>query len=361
MKIVYLWSYYDHYLTSFYNRFPDFVNMSYSQQYDILLDDYFGVAGSYTRWTSKLGHDATLVINNCEPLQRSWAKENNIAFTDNWQRNIAIEQVKRLAPDVFFMSSMFDLYGSFLEEIKKYVGNAFGWVACPIPENITLNQMSFILTSSSSFMDRFRKSGINSELLLPAFDPEILKKFPNDIASDIDTSFIGGISPAHSRRFKFLNEIAQKTKLDVWGYGVNRTGLMNKIRSFLNPPPLAQNYMGEVWGIDMYQILRRSKITLNSHIDVAGNQAGNMRMFEATGLGTLLLTDNMSNLSDIFIPGKEIVAYDSVDDAIDKIIYYLEHEAERKEIAAAGQKRTLEDYSYYKNVNKMLDYFAQYS
>ncbi len=361
MKIVYLWSYYDHYLTSFYKRFPDFTNMSYSQQYDMLLDDYFGVPGSYTRWTNKLGHEATLIINNCEPLQRSWAKENNIAFTDNWQRDIAIEQVKKIRPDIFLMGSMFNLYGTFLDEIKKYVGTTMGWIACPIPDHVSLNQMSLILTSHSSFVDGFRKNGINSELLLPAFDPEILKKFPHNIKQDVTTSFIGGISADHGKRYLFLNEIAKNITLKVWGYGVKQTGIRHLIHNLINKPPLAKNYMGEVWGMDMYQILRRSKITLNSHIDVAGNQAGNMRMFEATGIGTLLLTDNMSNLSDIFIPGKEVVAYDSAADAVDKIMYYLGHEEERNKIAMAGQNRTLTDYSYDNNSKKMLNYFEQYS
>jgi len=112
--------------------------------------------------------------------------------------------------------------------------------------------------------------------------------------------------------------------------------------------------------MEMYQILRRSKITINCHIDVAGKLAGNMRMFEATGVGTLLLTDNKENLSDIFVPGKEVVAYSTVDEAVEKINYYLTHEKERIEIANAGQQRTLTDYNYQKTVKKMLEYFVQY-
>ena len=46
----------------------------------------------------------------------------------------------------------------------------------------------------------------------------------------------------------------------------------------------------------MYQALRRSLITLNSHIDMVGREAGNARLFEATGVGTFLLTDFKDNL-----------------------------------------------------------------
>ena len=41
----------------------------------------------------------------------------------------------------------------------------------------------------------------------------------------------------------------------------------------------------------MYEILRQSMLNLNHHIDVTGAYAGNARLFEATGVGTLLITD----------------------------------------------------------------------
>ena len=40
----------------------------------------------------------------------------------------------------------------------------------------------------------------------------------------------------------------------------------------------------------MYKILGRSKISFNRHINTAENNANNMRLYEATGMGSLLLT-----------------------------------------------------------------------
>ena len=67
--------------------------------------------------------------------------------------------------------------------------------------------------------------------------------------------------------------------------------------------PLHRCFQGEVWGADMYQALRRSSITLNSHIDMAGREAGNMRLFEATGVGAFLLTDFKDNLHTLVRAG----------------------------------------------------------
>lgn len=73
--------------------------------------------------------------------------------------------------------------------------------------------------------------------------------------------------------------------------------------------------------------------------------AGNMRLLEATGVGTCLLTDDLANIRYYFEPDKEIVTYKSIPEAVEKIKYLLSHDKERKAIALAGQKRTLEQYS----------------
>ena len=80
--------------------------------------------------------------------------------------------------------------------------------------------------------------------------------------------------------------------------------------------PLHRCFQGEVWGADMYQALRRSKITLNSHIDMAGREAGNMRLFEATGVGAFLLTDFKDNLHTLFAPDREVAVWRSIDDCL---------------------------------------------
>jgi spore maturation protein CgeB len=95
----------------------------------------------------------------------------------------------------------------------------------------------------------------------------------------------------------------------------------------------------------MYDILKRSLLTLNHHVDIAEDYAGNQRLFEATGVGTLLVTDWKKNLHEMFEPGKEVVAYHSPEECVEMIRYYLEHENERQAIARAGQQRTLRDHT----------------
>lgn len=70
------------------------------------------------------------------------------------------------------------------------------------------------------------------------------------------------------------------------------------------------------------------------------------RNFEVPGCGGFLLTSMVENLGDYYEIGKEVVCFENVDDAIEKIRYYLEHEEERASIAQAGYLRTLHEHTY---------------
>ncbi len=104
-----------------------------------------------------------------------------------------------------------------------------------------------------------------------------------------------------------------------------------------------------VFGTNMYRVLRQSKVTFNMHTDAAsdsiGPTVGNMRMFQATGAGTCLLTDTGKNMPDLFEEDREVVTYSSIDECVEKVDYLLEHDDVRREIAAAGQRRTLRDHT----------------
>ena len=104
----------------------------------------------------------------------------------------------------------------------------------------------------------------------------------------------------------------------------------------------------------MYQALRASRITLNSHIDMAGCEAGNARLFEATGVGAFLLTDFKDNLDTLFAPAREVVAWRNVEDCIAMIDRYLADAPARQSIAEAGQARTLATHTFRRRVEEIL-------
>jgi len=65
-----------------------------------------------------------------------------------------------------------------------------------------------------------------------------------------------------------------------------------------------------------------------------------------TGVAGCLLTDWKPNLGEMFAIDKEVVAYRSIAECIEKGRWLLEHPAERRAIAAAGQARTLREHTF---------------
>ena len=116
-----------------------------------------------------------------------------------------------------------------------------------------------------------------------------------------------------------------------------------KVKNY--PELILQKKLDPVYGTEMYNLFANSKIVLNNHLGATGNYAGNMRLFEVTGVGSCLLTDNKINITDLFIPGNEIIVYDNINDCIEKVKWLLENDYKRKKIALDGQKRTLSDHT----------------
>jgi len=107
----------------------------------------------------------------------------------------------------------------------------------------------------------------------------------------------------------------------------------------------------------MYRVLGRSRITINTHIDVAEEYANNLRLYEATGMGALLVTDDKVNLRELFEVGREVVAYRDATDLAEKVRWYLEHPAEAATIAAAGRERTLRDHTWRDRMARLVAMF----
>jgi hypothetical protein len=220
------------------------------------------------------------------------------------------------------------------------------------PDTSLLERLDLITTPVPSWVERFRALGVRTEPIRLAFYDAILDRLrargvdPDAAAPGrAGATFVGGLSPAfHQRRLELVERACREAGLEVWGYGAELLPEGSAIR------PL---HRGEAWGLGMYEVLARSKIVVNVHGEVAEGYAANMRLFEATGSGALLLTDGGSNLAELFEPGEEVVTYTDGDDLIAKLDRYLADDAERARVAAAGQARTLRDHTYRQRIGEL--------
>jgi spore maturation protein CgeB len=93
-----------------------------------------------------------------------------------------------------------------------------------------------------------------------------------------------------------------------------------------------------IFGRQLYELIGRSKIVLNGAIDMAGQDRGNMRCFEAMGCGALLVSDAGSYLEGM-VADETIVTYETGRDCLDQIQRCLSDWTAAKKIADSGRRQ----------------------
>lgn len=363
MKILIVDTYYPAALKQLRERLSKLNLLSYSNQLKFLHSQHFGTGDAYSYYLNSLGYQAREIIANDEILQKSWAKEHGVNIKENhflakikslpyiyrfvgkprWMQEILLAQIADFKPDLIYFQDLTVLDPTFLEIVHTQYA-LVGQIASSPPPPQYLHHFDLLLSSLPNLVDKFNKMGIKSKLFRIGFDSRIHTKVGKH-KRIYETVFIGSFSPYHRYGTKLLEAVAKHITIHVWGNGTH----------FLSPrSALRNNFHGAVWGTNMYKILSKAKIVVNRHIDIAGDYANNMRMYEATGMGALLLTEQKKNISELFIPGKEVVTYNDAADLVNKIQYYLSHENERKKIALAGQKRTLRKHTYANRMKELV-------
>jgi spore maturation protein CgeB len=103
----------------------------------------------------------------------------------------------------------------------------------------------------------------------------------------------------------------------------------------------------------MLRITQAAMITVNPH----GNfmlWGGNMRLFEACGVGTFQIVDERPGIAQWFTIGEHLVTYRDPDHLREQVTYYLAHDDERQRIAAAGQAHTHAHHTYDQRMARLM-------
>lgn len=294
-KILFVHSYYPGFLQDFYSQNKDHTKLSFNQLKLKLLNLGFGSANFYSKVLNKHGWVCDDVIANDFFLQSKWAKKHalNVPKNDSlwlkyipeslknmlglrtWIKTVLFAQIEAFKPDIVYFHDLWLMNTQDLLYLKSKTKLIVGQIASPIPPNHnTLKKYDLIITSLPNFLAKFKSLGISTEYLRWCAEKSLLKTIGNQ-KRIYNTVFVGSFSSQHQKGLRLLKYLSTKVHLDLWGYG--QTDL--------------PNYHGHAAGISMYKIFGQAKIVVNRHIDLSENYANNMRMFEATLMGAMLLTD----------------------------------------------------------------------
>jgi spore maturation protein CgeB len=181
-------------------------------------------------------------------------------------------------------------------------------------------------------------------LPISACDPDFHRPYAlspaEQAAYACDVAFVGTLLPAnlYSRRVTALAALAG-FDLGIWS--VHDA-----------PPELRPHVRGAALGETMLRVLSAARITLNANGNFM-HYGGNMRLFEAAGVGLLQITEDLPGVRAWFHPGEDIITYHDLDDLRAKVAYYLAHDAEREAVARRGRDHVYAHHTYDQRVTAL--------
>jgi spore maturation protein CgeB len=305
--------------------------------------------------------------------------EQMMAYGRDAMNQNLIKVVEETKPDLLFCFLL-------TEELKKetisHITNktktkTFNWFAddhwrIPIFSRYWAPQFTMVSTTDSEAIEKYKSYGITNVIKTQwAANPYIY--FPQDEhknPGNLNVTFVGN---NYGKRGSYVNGL-KDAGLPVLGFGQNWPG-------------------GRVDHQRMLEIFSYSKINLNfsetyffggkekfklfvklfigkelGHYKFIGHHfMDNLRaaqgtqkrcikgrVFEVPACGGFLMTGySDDDISEYYIPGKEIVVFKDLPELVEKSKYYLTHEDERNAIAKAGQLRTVKDHTYNKRFEQI--------
>lgn len=371
-------SMYSGYLDSFYNKHDNLANLTYKEHIDLLLSETTEYVGSYIKNFRRLGIDADCVIGNDEHLQSKWKMEKEINMTKT--SDILYDQVNSFLPDVLLIENLSLVTPDLLKNILQQIPSVRLIIAnhcAPFNSKVleSLGSVDFVFTCTPGLKSSIERMGKKSYLVYHGFDTDFLQRTNYNAEIPLnDFIFSGSLITGgdfHTKRIRLIERILEENvAIGLYvnlekKYRIKAKQVIYYFSNFVKKIKLEEAFnkfqvlqYGKTWvdsysdallkhkkqpvyGVDMLNLFLNSKIVLNFHIGVAGDYAGNMRMFEVTGVGSCLLTDNKKNMRELFDTNQDVVVYDNEDDCIAKVKWLLDHEVERKRIAVSGQQKTL--------------------
>lgn len=104
---------------------------------------------------------------------------------------------------------------------------------------------------------------------------------------------------------------------------------------------------------EMPFVFANSKINLN--ITMRPIQTGlSLRVYDIMGCCGFLMTNYQAELPEYFEIGKDLEAYGSMEELLDKCQYYLNHEEQRAAIARSGYEKVRQFHTYEKRIQSMI-------
>lgn len=325
-------------------------SISFAERRQLYLDDRFNAVHLLDPIIKSA--DQGFFTNGDDPiLQKQWARENGLTSNVSLQ-GILLAQIEEHRTDVFYNLDPMRYSSEFIRRLPGCVKRSICWRAAPSP-GVNLAAYDLVVCNFPSIIESWRRLGLHSEYMTPSYDP-VMGGGLNAQDRDIDVLFIGGYSRHHRKRAKTLEDVAKLSSRYNVIYCMDEsrltrfaellTGPLFGLSQYRRPPEIKRISRPPVFGLKMYELMRRAKVVLNGAIDMSGDDRGNMRCFESLGCGALMVSD-AGRYPLGFEAGKNMFTYQNHSDAATLVNNVLGDWDKVSEIAVEGFKMIKTKYS----------------
>jgi spore maturation protein CgeB len=278
------------------------------------------------------------------PAMKSLGYE--VVFFDSWDRTLyndfkelnqaLIKTVEKEKPDIIFSVQMgYEIWTETWDYINSnFKAKTVNWCTDDSwkykqHSKFLANHFDLMVTTYEEFLPMYKSQGANAFLSTWAVPIQWIKKPKKAKDCKYKVSFVG---TAHGDRKNKIQKLRDAgIEVSCFGYGWE---------------------YGAVEADEIPKIFNNSIISLNFANSSGENQI-KARVFEVTGSGGFLFTEDAKNLNKFFNKN-EIVVYNDMDDCIRKIKYYLEHYEERNIMVQKSFKKTSTKYTYASNIKTII-------
>jgi spore maturation protein CgeB len=170
----------------------------------------------------------------------------------------------------------------------------------------------------------------------------VTKEDPQRLGADV--VFVGSFEVDRARQMLYLAQNGVPVR--VWG---------GRWEGWQDRHPNLTVEARPIYGRDYAKALCASKIALG-FLRKMNDDLQTGRTMEIPACGTFMLAERTRDHLKLFEEGKEAEFFDSKEELLEKVRYYLQHDDERERIAKAGRKRCVESgYSHHDRLKYMLD------
>ncbi|HEY3473847.1 MAG TPA: glycosyltransferase [Anaerolineales bacterium] len=177
-------------------------------------------------------------------------------------------------------------------------------------------------------VELYRQSGVQAYRLPIATNSDFFRPMPPKPEYRCEVLVLGAV---HEDRIEPVKALVEHFNTHLRGENWEQYGIPNR---------------GTLFGEEALSALNSARMAIIFSRTITGHRGLKVGVFDFLSAGCLVLTDDIPELHEYFEVGKEVVAFQGLDDMLAKIRYYLDHPQEADAVRRAGRQRVLAHYTW---------------